>query len=98
MKALTLGLYTSMRARQAFTRSVDVTVPARSRAEASASVSPASASEAVPGDAAAAFDAAGVPVCAGAGAAIAMRAPVAAPRTEKVNSRRERGGIDVLGI
>src|SRR5438093_2337001 len=77
-----------MRFRQAFTRSVDVTVPALMRAAASLRVRPASVSP-VP---------AGCPACV-AGAcnpgtvADTTRLAAAAPRTERVNSRRESLGI-----
>src|SRR4051812_999790 len=74
-----------MRVRHAFTRSVEVTEPARRRAEASDSVSAASVSGASLDDlvAAAPADCAAVSVATRVAAA-------AAPSTETVNSRRER--------
>src|SRR5882762_1518631 len=78
-----------MRARHAVTRAVEVTVPALTRADTSASVSPASNSGLLVEDP---IDVFGLVVC--AGVALATRvAAAAAPRTETVNSRRDKGGI-----
>src|SRR6267378_439336 len=78
-----------MRARHAVTRAVEVTVPALTRADTSASVSPASNSGLLVEDP---IDVFGLVVC--AGVALATRvAAAAAPRTETVNSRRDKGVI-----
>src|SRR2546427_2648208 len=86
-----------MRARHAVTRAVEVTVPALTRADTSASVSPASTSGLLVEDP---IDVFGLVVC--AGVALATRvAAAAAPRTETVNSRRDRGvigGYDTPGF
>src|SRR5213083_1315707 len=78
-----------MRARQAFTRSDEVTLPARSRAEASESVSAASASGERLDETAGGCGRA----CGGAPAVSTRAAAPAAPRIETVNSRRERWRI-----
>src|SRR5213594_4419837 len=86
-----------MRARHAVTRAVEVTVPALTRADTSASVSPASNSGLLVEDP---IDVFGLVVC--AGVALATRvAAAAAPRTETVNSRRDKGvigGYDTPGF
>src|SRR3982074_1274317 len=87
-----------MRARQAVTSPVDVTVPAPTRAEAAARGPQARPSGVLAGIGAGMAGGLGFPLC--AAAAVAPRvAAAAAPRTETVNSRRDRcliGRYDTL--
>src|SRR5438552_13909390 len=83
-----------MRARQAFTRSTDVTEPARNRADASASVSPVNVSVVLVRTVAT-LDR---DICAGETARAVRVAAAAAPRMEAVNARRDKSRIRLSTI